>query len=56
MMPLQVTGAGHGMGHEMALRFGKLGAVVVCVDINAKGNEQTVKMIKDKGGKAHKYE
>ncbi|XP_073958427.1 uncharacterized protein [Choristoneura fumiferana] len=52
----RITGAGHGMGREMALRFGKLGAVVVCVDINAKGNEETVKMIKDKGGKAHIYE
>ncbi|XP_073958426.1 17-beta-hydroxysteroid dehydrogenase 13-like [Choristoneura fumiferana] len=51
-----ITGAGHGMGREMALRFGKLGAVVVCVDINPKGNEETVKIIKDNGGKAHRYE
>ncbi|XP_063549089.1 17-beta-hydroxysteroid dehydrogenase 13-like [Cydia strobilella] len=51
-----ITGAGHGMGREMALRFAKLGAIVVCVDINAKGNEKTVQAIKDNGGKAHRYE
>ncbi|XP_047985635.1 17-beta-hydroxysteroid dehydrogenase 13-like [Leguminivora glycinivorella] len=51
-----ITGAGHGMGREMALRFAKLGAIVVCVDINAKGNEETVQAIKDNGGKAHRYE
>ncbi|XP_047985634.1 17-beta-hydroxysteroid dehydrogenase 13-like isoform X2 [Leguminivora glycinivorella] len=51
-----ITGAGHGIGREIALRFGKLGATVVCVDVNAKGNEETVQMIKDNGGKAFNFE
>ncbi|XP_061709316.1 17-beta-hydroxysteroid dehydrogenase 13-like [Cydia pomonella] len=51
-----ITGAGHGIGRELAQRFAKLGAIVVCVDINAKGNEETVQAIKDNGGKAYKYE
>lgn len=51
-----ITGAGHGMGREMALRFARLGSKVVCVDINPTGNEETLKMIKEKKGQAFKYE
>ncbi|CAH2050867.1 unnamed protein product, partial [Iphiclides podalirius] len=50
-----ITGTGHGMGREMALRFGRLGAKVVCVDINPEGNEQTYKMILAEKGKVFKY-
>ncbi|XP_061709311.1 17-beta-hydroxysteroid dehydrogenase 13-like isoform X1 [Cydia pomonella] len=51
-----ITGAGHGMGREMALRFGKLGGVIVCVDINGAGNQETVDAIKTNKGMAHRYE
>ncbi|GBP38695.1 hypothetical protein EVAR_22343_1 [Eumeta japonica] len=51
-----ITGTGHGMGREMALRFARLGAVLVCVDINSKANQETVDMIKQDNGKAHRYE
>lgn len=51
-----ITGAGHGMGRETALRFGKLGGVIVCVDINPEGNQETVDIIKANKGKAHRYE
>ncbi|CAH1639958.1 unnamed protein product [Spodoptera littoralis] len=50
-----VTGAGHGMGREIATRFGKLGAKVVCVDINSKGNEETISLIKKNKGEAYAY-
>ncbi|KAF9408263.1 hypothetical protein HW555_011987 [Spodoptera exigua] len=50
-----VTGAGHGMGREIATRFGKLGAKVVCVDINSKGNEETISLIKKNKGDAYAY-
>ncbi|VVD05746.1 unnamed protein product [Leptidea sinapis] len=50
-----ITGAGHGMGREMALRFGKLGSVVLCVDINPEGNQETADMIKANKGKAHTF-
>lgn len=56
MLLPQITGAGHGMGREVALRFAKLGATVVCIDINAKGNEDTLKMIKQAKGKGFTYE
>lgn len=51
-----ITGAGHGMGREMALRFASLGGVIVCVDINQTGNQETVELIKDAKGKAHSYQ
>ncbi|XP_037937004.1 17-beta-hydroxysteroid dehydrogenase 13 [Teleopsis dalmanni] len=50
-----VTGTGHGIGKELALQYGKLGAKVICWDINEKNNQQTVKEIKASGGKAFAY-
>ncbi|CAH0727615.1 unnamed protein product, partial [Brenthis ino] len=50
-----ITGAGHGMGREMALRFARLGGTMVCVDINENGNEETAKMIKQEKGRVHTY-
>ncbi|XP_050345731.1 epidermal retinol dehydrogenase 2-like [Nymphalis io] len=51
-----ITGTGHGIGREMALRFARLGGTIVCVDINASSNEETVKLIKQEKGKAHSYQ
>ena len=50
-----ITGAGHGIGKELALQYAALGATIVCWDINEPTNIETVKMIKSKGGKAHGY-
>lgn len=50
-----VTGAGSGLGRLLSLRFAKLGAVVVCADINKQANDTVVEEIKSLGGKAHGY-
>lgn len=50
-----ITGAGHGMGKELALQYSALGATVVCWDINEQLNLDTVKIIKSKGRKAFGY-
>lgn len=50
-----VTGAGHGMGRELAIQYAQLGATVVCWDINEQLNLDTVKEIKSKGRKAFGY-
>lgn len=50
-----ITGAGHGIGKEMSLQYSALGATVVCWDINEALNQETVKLIKSRGGKAHGY-
>ncbi|KAH9525409.1 hypothetical protein Btru_001383 [Bulinus truncatus] len=50
-----VTGAGHGIGRELALELSKLGAVVVVWDVNKETNDKTAKDIKAAGGKAYAY-
>lgn len=51
-----VTGAGHGIGRELALRYAYLGATVVCWDYNQQTNEETVNKIKKLGTtRAHGY-
>ncbi|KAL0109613.1 hypothetical protein PUN28_014574 [Cardiocondyla obscurior] len=44
-----ITGAGHGIGKELALRYASLGATVVCWDLNQETNEETVNEIKKTG-------
>jgi NAD(P)-dependent dehydrogenase (short-subunit alcohol dehydrogenase family) len=39
-----VTGAGSGIGREMAVAMAENGASVVCFDINAKGLAETAKL------------
>ncbi len=46
-----VTGAGSGIGREVALAFARAGARVVVADVNAEGGEQTVAQVHaDTGG------
>ncbi len=47
-----VTGAGSGIGREIALHFAEAGAKVVVSDINEDGGHGTVGQISDKGGTA----
>lgn len=47
-----VTGAGSGIGREVALLFAGEGARVVVSDISDKGGNETVKMIQSGGGEA----
>lgn len=47
-----VTGASAGIGRATALRFAKEGAKVVVADVDAKGGEETVNLIKEAGGEA----
>lgn len=47
-----VTGAAHGIGRAIALRFGSEGAQVVVNDVNAAGVESTVQEIIAQGGLA----
>ena len=47
-----VTGGGSGIGRATSLALVREGAKVMIADYNAKGGEETVKMIKEKGGVA----
>jgi NAD(P)-dependent dehydrogenase (short-subunit alcohol dehydrogenase family) len=50
-----ITGAGRGMGQEVALAFSSLGASVAANDINPLGLDETVDRILQAGGKARSY-
>lgn len=51
-----VTGAGHGIGKQLATQYASHGATVVCWDINAENNAATVADIAKKGyPKAYSY-
>lgn len=50
-----VTGAGHGIGRELALELSQLGATLVVWDVNKENNEKTAQDIKTAGGKAYAY-
>ena len=47
-----VTGAGTGIGREIAQRFAVEGATVVCADVNGNAAEATTGKILERGGKA----
>lgn len=47
-----VTGAASGLDRGIALELAKNGAAVACCDVNAKGNEETVRIIREAGGEA----
>ncbi|XP_029678789.1 short-chain dehydrogenase/reductase family 16C member 6-like [Formica exsecta] len=44
-----ITGAGHGIGKELAIGYASLGATVVCWDINEETNKRTMNEIKMMG-------
>ncbi|XP_011876966.1 PREDICTED: short-chain dehydrogenase/reductase family 16C member 6-like isoform X2 [Vollenhovia emeryi] len=44
-----ITGAGHGIGKELAVGYASLGATVVCWDINEETNNETMNDIKKMG-------
>ncbi|XP_026758793.2 epidermal retinol dehydrogenase 2-like isoform X1 [Galleria mellonella] len=47
-----VIGSGRGVGREIAIQLADLGAIVLCVDKNKINNDNTVDIIKHKGGSA----
>ncbi|WP_342106134.1 SDR family oxidoreductase [Methylobacterium sp. SI9] len=47
-----VTGAGSGIGRATALAFAEQGARVVVGDIGAEAGEETVRLVRDRGGEA----
>lgn len=50
-----ITGGGSGIGRLVAQKLGKLGAIIVSLDVNSLGNEETVQNINDNGGTAYAY-
>jgi NAD(P)-dependent dehydrogenase (short-subunit alcohol dehydrogenase family) len=47
-----VTGAASGIGRAAALAFAREGAAVVAADVSEQGNQETVRLIEEQGGRA----
>jgi NAD(P)-dependent dehydrogenase (short-subunit alcohol dehydrogenase family) len=47
-----ITGCSSGIGRATALRFAEAGAIVTCADVDPKGGEETVALIREAQGKA----
>src|SRR5579864_1773274 len=47
-----VTGAANGIGRAAALAFARAGASVVVADVSEQGNQETVRLIEEQGGRA----
>ncbi|KAL4842885.1 hypothetical protein H8958_021312 [Nasalis larvatus] len=45
-----ITGAGSGLGRQLAIHFARLGAILVLWDINQEGNTETCRLAKENGG------
>lgn len=56
MFLFQITGCGHGIGKELAIQYGALGAIVVGWDLNLETCQNTCKEVTERGGKAHAYQ
>lgn len=50
-----ITGAGNGMGREMAIEFAELGAILVLWDIDQVALEETSSLLKEKKAIFHNY-
>lgn len=51
-----VTGAGHGLGREIALRCASLGATMVLLDINKENNDSVRDELRQMGHTVHAYQ
>jgi len=50
-----ITGGGSGIGRIMARKLANLGATIITLDVNEKGNDETVRMIRKDGNKAYGF-
>ncbi|MFO0692811.1 MAG: SDR family NAD(P)-dependent oxidoreductase [Polyangiales bacterium] len=48
-----VTGAGSGIGRAFAVELGRRGSAVLVTDVDEKGAQETVELVKQAGGRAH---
>jgi all-trans-retinol dehydrogenase (NAD+) len=55
MFYAQITGAGHGIGRELALQFSSLGARLALWDLDLGLCEQTAKEVRSLGGQAQAF-
>ncbi|CAK9808916.1 Epidermal retinol dehydrogenase 2 [Anthophora quadrimaculata] len=50
-----ITGAGHGIGRELAIQLASLGCTIVCWDIDNEANRSTMSTISKNGGEVYGF-
>nr|XP_033332940.1 epidermal retinol dehydrogenase 2-like [Megalopta genalis] len=50
-----ITGAGHGIGRELAVQLGSLGCIVVCWDTDFEANQSTIRAVSENGGEVYGF-
>ncbi|XP_043251708.1 estradiol 17-beta-dehydrogenase 11-like [Colletes gigas] len=50
-----ITGAGHGIGRELAIQLGNLGCTIICWDTDNHELESTMNAVYNNGGKAYGF-
>ncbi|XP_076682233.1 firelighter [Andrena cerasifolii] len=50
-----ITGAGHGIGRELAVQLASLGCIVVCWDVDVEANRSTISTVSKNGGEAYGF-
>ena len=51
----QITGAGHGLGRELAIQLSSMGCIIVCWDNDIDGNRATMREVSKNGGEVSIY-
>ncbi|XP_076237912.1 firelighter [Calliopsis andreniformis] len=50
-----ITGAGHGIGRELAIQLSSMGCVVICWDVDVEANRSTMSAVMQNGGEAYGF-
>ncbi|XP_060814329.1 estradiol 17-beta-dehydrogenase 11-like [Bombus pascuorum] len=50
-----ITGAGHGIGRELAIQLASLGCIIVCWDVDTEANRSTMSLVSKNGGEAYGF-
>jgi len=51
----QITGAGHGLGRELAIQLSSMGCIIVCWDNDIDSNRSTMREVSKNGGEVSIY-
>ncbi|XP_015188062.1 PREDICTED: uncharacterized protein LOC107072546 isoform X1 [Polistes dominula] len=50
-----ITGAGRGIGRELAIQLGLMGCIVICWDVNTDANRETISAVSKNGGEVYGF-
>ncbi|XP_050586222.1 estradiol 17-beta-dehydrogenase 11-like [Bombus affinis] len=50
-----ITGAGHGIGRELAMQLASLGCIIVCWDVDTEAIRSTMSLVSKNGGEAYGF-